>query len=504
MPSYLYDRLSAQDNAFLLWETPNLHMHVSTAQIYAAGPLRRADGGIDFEALRDGIAGALPRIPRYRQRLQWIPFERHAVWVDDPHFDLAYHVRHTSLPRPGSDAQLKALAARITAQQLDRNRPLWEIWVVEGLSGDRFALVSKIHHCMIDGSSGVGIADILMSTDPDARPPAPPRFLPRPLPSARELLGDALFRRLGLPLVALRGIRALRREGEELRAELSARLRALAETAGWGARPPSRTPINRPVGPHRKVDWIEFSLADVRAVRKALGCTVNDVVLATVTGALRSFLARRQVRPAEIDFRVSAPVSVRGADERDRLGNRVSSWIVPLPLHESEPLAQLAAIHEQTRELKTSRQALGIETINAIAEWTTSSLLSLGARASSRAANTIVTNVPGPQHPLYLLGAEMLAMAPMVPLLEEMGLGIALISYNGRLFWGFNADPDQLPDLADFAGEVREAFARLATAAGVAVGDERVVNLDPQAQPDRRSRRRQAPRAAASSAGPRS
>jgi WS/DGAT/MGAT family acyltransferase len=488
MPAYSYERLSAQDNAFLLWETPNLHMHVSTVQTYAAGPLRQSDGGIDFNALRDGIAAALPRIPRYRQRLQWIPFERHAVWVDDPHFDLAYHVRHTALPKPGSETQLKALAARVMAQQLDRNRPLWEIWVVEGLDGDRFALISKIHHCMIDGSSGVGIADILMSSDPDHRPEAPPRYLPRPVPSARELLADALKRRLQLPLLALRGLQALRREGEELREELGARLRAIALAAGWGAHPPSATPINREVGPHRKVDWIQFSLADVRAVRKALGCTVNDVVLATVTGALREFLSRRQVRATDIDFRASAPVSVRSADERDQLGNRVSSWVVKLPIHESEPLRQLEAIHELTRELKESRQALGIETINAIAEWTTSSLLSLGAQASSRAANTIVTNVPGPQQPLYLLGAEMLSMAPMVPLLEEMGLGIALISYNGKLCWGFNADPDQLPDLADFAALVRESFRRLARAAGVAVGDERVVNLDPQAKPERRRR----------------
>ncbi len=504
MPSYTFERLSAQDNAFLLWETPNLHMHVSTAQIYRAGPLRRPDGGIDFSALRDGIASALPRIPRYRQRLQWIPFERHAVWVDDPYFDIAYHVRHTALPRPGSEAQLKALAARIMAQQLDRNRPLWEIWVVEGLDGDRFALISKTHHCMIDGSSGMGIADILMSTDPEQRPEPPPRFLPRPVPSARELLADALLRRLRLPLVALRGLQALRHEGEEIRQEFAARLRAIAETAGWGVHPPSRTPINQTVGPHRKIDWIEFSLADVRAVRKALGCSVNDVVLATVSGAIRNFLSRRQVRPSEIDFRVSAPVSVRSDDERGKLGNRVSSWVVRLPLRESDPLRQLEAIHELTRDLKTSRQALGIETINAIADWTTSSLLSLGAQASSRAANTIVTNVPGPQQPLYLLGAEMLTMAPMVPLLEEMGLGIALISYNGKLCWGFNADPDQLPDLADFAVLVREAFRRLAKAAGVAVGDERVVNLDPQAQPERRQRRRAAAGAVSAAAAPRS
>ncbi|NQZ95861.1 MAG: wax ester/triacylglycerol synthase family O-acyltransferase [Myxococcales bacterium] len=500
MPSYSYDRLSAQDNAFLLWETPEVHMHVSATQIYKAGPLKTPDGGIDIAAIKQAMSRNLHRIPRYRQKLQWIPVENHAVWVDDSHFNIDFHIRHTSLPRPGSEEQLKKLAARIMAQQLDRARPLWEIWVVEGLEGDRFAFISKTHHCMIDGASGIGIADILMSTSPDAELAEAPVFIPRTAPTSSELFTDSVRRRLSLPFEFVRSVRRFRDEVDDFRDEVTARVSAVRELMGWSASPPSKTPINQKVGPHRKIDWLEMPLADVKAVRKALDCTVNDVVLTTVTGAVRDFLMRRQVRPEEIDFRVSAPVSVRREGDH-QLGNQVSSWVVALPVAESDPKEQLAAIHEETQRLKESKQALGIETIIAIADWTTSSLLSMGAQASSAATNTIVTNVPGPQMPLYMLGAEMMSMFPQVPLLPNLGLGIALISYNGRVCWGFNADADMIPDLDAFKELIAKSFARLATAAEVTLSDGDVINLDPEA-PKKKTRSRRSRAAAKPSAPP--
>jgi len=470
VPRYSYERLPVQDHAFLLFETPELHMHVASTQIFELGPLETSQGGVDYAQIKRFIGSVLHRIPRYRQKLRWIPIENAPVWVDDEHFDLDYHVRHTSLPRPGSDTQLKQLSARVEAQPLDRARPLWEIWVVEGLSGGRFALISKIHHCMIDGSSGVEIGQILQSATPDRTIRRAPAYLPRPAPTDAELLRDALTRRLSAPLRALGGLRAFRRETENLWSELGVRARALRDTFAAQTAPSSDTPINARVGPHRLVDWWSTSLSDMKALRRALGCTVNDVVLTVVTGAFREFLIRRRVRPDEIDFRVQAPVSVRREEERGRLGNRISAWLIRLPLEEADPLRQLERIHETTRELKDSHQALGVEMMTQVLELMPTALLSLGAQAISGSMNSIVTNVPGPQFPLYLLGAEMLAMYPLVPLFPHVGLGIALISYNGQVCWGFNADRALVPDLAAFVAGTEASFRRVADAAGVKLG----------------------------------
>ena len=226
MPRYAFERLSAQDNSFLLFEEPGLYMHVSSTQIFELGPLAVQGGGVDYERIRRFIGSVLHRIPRYRQKLAWTPLEGRPVWIDDPEFDLGYHVRHTALPRPGSDAQLKKLAGRVMAQHLDRERPLWELWVVEGLSDDRFALIGKIHHCMIDGMSGMDISVILQSTDPNAlEPEEAPDFIPRPAPSPSELLREAVKVRLGAPLRALRGWRHFQDEAEDVSEEISARLR---------------------------------------------------------------------------------------------------------------------------------------------------------------------------------------------------------------------------------------------------------------------------------------
>ncbi|MFQ5697221.1 MAG: wax ester/triacylglycerol synthase family O-acyltransferase [Myxococcota bacterium] len=457
-----YDRLSAQDTTFLAMEGPNTQMHVAGLLIFESDPLANEDGGVDFESIRKATGALLHEVPRYRQKLLWVPFIEQPVWVDDPDFHLDYHVRHTSLPRPGSAAQLKRMAARIMSQSLDRNRPLWEMWVIEGLEGGRFATLSKIHHCMIDGVAGVDLAMILLSTRPEREIAEPPPFVPRPAPTRRELLRDELIHRATLPLRSLGDLRGLRREPAALRRELGARARALAELIGWAIRPPSATPINGPLGPQRRFDWLDLPLAPVKEMRRAVGCSVNDVVLTLVTGALRRYLQRRNVDPGSLDFRVSAPVSVRRDTERGRLGNRVSSWIVRLPLDEADPLAQLSAIHQTTRELKRSNQALGVEVMMQVAEWTPPVLLSLGAQAASGPINSIVTNVPGPQFPLYLLGARLLEMVPVVPLLDRIGLGVALFSYDGHLFWGFNADAALVPDLELIAQGIRAGFVELA------------------------------------------
>jgi diacylglycerol O-acyltransferase / wax synthase len=496
MRHFSYERLSAQDFSFLVFENPSVHMHVAATQIFEAGALKTADGGIDIEAIKRFIESVLHRVPRYRQRLQWIPIENRPVWVDDHHFHLGYHIRHTSLPRPGGNEQLKRLSARIMAQQLDRNRPLWETWVVEGLQGDRFAVINKIHHCMIDGVSGVDLAQILLSPFPEYDIGDAPRYVARSAPTGWELFRSAMLERVTLPLQLINGVREFRRQTEDVGHDLLVRAQAIRELLGWAVRPTSDTPFNGHLGPHRRFDWLTLPLTSFKAVSKKLECSINDLVLATVTGAVREFLMYRHVHPDDIDFRIAAPVSVRREEERGRMGNRVSSWIVRLPIAEPEPLKRLQAIHEVTQELKASKQAVGVQMMMAIAEWTPGVLLSLGARAASGPINMIVTNVPGPQFPLYMLGAKLVELFPQVPLLENTGLGVALFSYDGKLAWGFNADYELLPDLRTFVKLIDASFRELATAAGVTVeraarepGATEVVDLRPSRGAGQRKRR---------------
>jgi len=463
MPRYAYDRLTALDNSFLLLEKPTSYMHVASTQIHKTGPLRTEGGGVDAARIRKLLAALLHRIPRYRQKLAWIPFENHAVWVDDENFSLDFHLRHTALPRPGTEEQLKRLSARIMQQHLDRSRPLWEMWIVEGLEDDRFAIISKTHHCMIDGASGVDIMRVLMSPEPDSEIPDEPSWVPRPAPSGLELMRHEFLRRARLPFEILRGAASAIRTAESVRFDLMTRIRALTEALGGSLRLPSETPFNREIGPHRRFDWMTLELADIKKLRKALGGSLNDIVLTIVTGAVRSFLRARHVNPDKLDFRVMAPVSVRSENEKGVLGNRVSAWIVPLPVGESDRRVQLERITERTTRLKESKSAVGAESLMQAAEYTPSTLLALGARNITRLLpfNLVVTNVPGPQAPMYMLGAEMLECFPHVPLTDRLGLGIALMSYNGRLCWGFNADYDLVPDLREFVAAIEGSFREL-------------------------------------------
>lgn len=486
MTHYKYDRLSAQDNDFLRWEKPNLPMHGCATQIFETGNLATKEGGIDFETIQRGMEGILHRIPRYRQKLAWIPGTDRAVWVDDAHFSLKYHMRHTALPRPGNDEQLKHLVERVLERPLDRERPLWEIWVVEGLAGGRFATIGKTHHCMVDGASGVDVAQNLFSTTREYSIPKAQRFVPRPRPSDAELRRDDWLRWASLPGRAVDGFTRFVRDTESVADEVGARMRALGQLARYKFVPASDTPLNGSVGPHRRIDWFAMSLDEIKAVRRARGCSVNDVVLATVAGAVRDFLIERQVRPDGLEFRVAAPVNVRSGRHRDRIGNQVSTWIVPLPLHLADPLAQLAEIHRVTQEFKGSHQATAVKMVEAVHEWLPIDIQSLSAGTQ----NIIVTNVPGPQFPLYLLGAELRELYVHAPLIENLGMVVGLISYNGRVFWGFNADYDLVPDLADFVALVKRSFARLADAAGVRTAAASPVEVRGKPQPSKEPHRR--------------
>ncbi|HUE29802.1 MAG TPA: wax ester/triacylglycerol synthase family O-acyltransferase [Verrucomicrobiae bacterium] len=463
-----YDRLSFLDNSFLITESPTNHMHVAGTASYAAGPLKRPDGGIDIDRIRDYVASRLHLIPRYRQVLAWTPIEGHPVWVDDAHFNIDYHVRHTSLPRPGDAPQLKRLSGRIMSQQLDRSKPLWEMWIVEGLEGgDRFAVITKVHHCMIDGMSSVDLLEVLLKPQATDTIEPGPRWIPRPAPRPRDLLWAEAMRRASMPFDLVRDFRRFLAEAEDPRSDLRAMLRAVRDTVRSTLRQVSDTPLNEQIGPHRRFDWLAMDLEDVKAVRKALGGSLNDVVLATVTGAVAGFLEQRRVNVELIRFRVMAPVSVRTREERGTFGNRVSAWMIDLPLAERDPRRRLEKIREQTERLKESKQALGAEVLTRVVEWTPSTLLSLGGRMVTRALpfNLVVTNVPGPQVPLYLLGARMLDNYGQVPLTDYLGLGVVLFSYAGTLCWGFTADWDLVPDVAEFVAGIEAAFAELRQAA---------------------------------------
>lgn len=467
MPRYAYERLSAQDYSFLLAEAENAPMHVSAIGILEAKALQNPEGGIDIARFQAAIEAILHWIPRYRQKLAWIPVENWPTWVDDRHFDLGYHIRHIALPAPGTRDQLREIAGRIFSRRLDRQRPLWEIWVIEGLEkGSQVAILNKIHHCMIDGAAGADLSTILFSPSPQFEAGKPLPYYPRPAPTGFELLSDRLREALAAPQHVLQTARKL--AGDERAAlldDLAARARSLAELAGLAFQPASESPINGELSPNRRIDWLTMPLDDVRELRGALRCTINDVVLATVTEALRRYLFRRRVDASTLDFRVSIPVNTRSAEHEKQMGNHVSTWIIRLPLEQKDPLDQVDAIRAQTAERKQSNSALALDTVMRAAEYLPVGLLKRGVGLVQGQVNTIVTNVPGPQFPLYTVGARLLGMYPIVPLIPGCGLGIALFSYEGKLCWGLNADHHLIPNLEDFTEDLRSAFEALRKAA---------------------------------------
>jgi WS/DGAT/MGAT family acyltransferase len=459
-----YERLSALDATFLAIETPAVHMHVGAVHIFQGAPFRAADGSLDFERIHALSEPALRRSGRFRQRLESIPVFGHPVWVDDPQFNLNYHLRHTSLPQPGDARQLKRLAGRIFSQKLDRHRPLWEMWIVEGLEDGRFAVITKIHHCMIDGIASADLMAGFMQGSPhDALPTASGRWVPRPPPTGAQLFREELRRRASLPGKAISAGLSVLREPLRTLSRAEGAVEAVGEALTHALGSASATPINDPVGPYRRFDWTRMDLSAVKQVKTRLGGTVNDVVLAIVSGAMREFLGRRSVSTEGLDFRAMLPVNVRTEDQRGKLGNRVAFLMARLPLHEKDPQARLQAVIETTHELKASSTVAGGELLEEISDWTTGALFAGLSQitALTRSYNMVVTNIPGPQFPVYLAGTTMDEIYPLVPLFSNQGLGIAIFSYNGGLFWGFNADWDAVPDLHDLVSLVDQEFEAL-------------------------------------------
>jgi diacylglycerol O-acyltransferase / wax synthase len=457
------DRLTGLDSSFLHLEDGATHMHVAGAAILEG----RAPA---YDELIEHVLSRLHLVPRYRQRLAFVPFgQGRPVWVDDPHFNVAFHVRHTALPSPGGDAQLKRLCGRIFSQALDRSRPMWELWLVEGLADDRFALLSKTHHALVDGISGVDIATVLFDRSPEPTGVAPERErAPRPLPTDAQLLADALLERATAPAEIARSVRAALRGPRQVAAKLGGAAQGLGAIARAGLRSAPPSPLNVRIGPHRRFTWVRGDLQQFKVVKNALGGTVNDVVLAAVAGALGRYLQRHDEPIDDTVLRAMVPVSVRADVERGALGNRVAAMWAGLPIGEADPIKRLHTISREMSGVKESGQAVGAQVLTELTGFAPPTIMAQAARISAhqRMFNLVVTNVPGPQFSLYMLGRRLQEMFPMVPLAANQALGIAIMSYDGQLNFGLNADYDALPDVERLAEDLTDAIAELLQAAG--------------------------------------
>ena len=459
------DRLTALDAGFLHLERSGAHMHVAAIFVFDGDPPA-------YDELVEAIEARMHLVPRYRQKLAHVPLgQGRPVWVDDPHFNARYHLRHSALPAPGSDEQLKNLAGRLFASPLDRTKPLWELNLVEGLDGGRFAIISKTHHALVDGVSGVDITSVIFDTSPDPSPVGAEAraWLARPEPTGAELLADALLERTTVPAEAARGVRAVTRAPRHVLARAGEWLVGVGAMAWAGLNPAPPSPFNVPIGPHRRYTWVDADLAQFKAIKDELGGTVNDVVLAAVTLALGRFLRRRGEQTEGLVLRAMVPVSVRADAQRGALGNQVAAMWAPLPVGNDDPRAVLADISEAMRGLKESGQAVGAQALTSLADFAPPTIMSQAARLQSRQRffNLVVTNVPGPQTPLYLLGRHLQAFYPVVPLAHHQALGIAIMSYDGRLGFGLLGDYDAMPDLEQLAADLETAIAALSRAAGV-------------------------------------
>ena len=468
-----YERLSVLDRFFLDTEGDCTHMHIAAVMMFDARPLRNASGGIRVDEVRQYIESRIHLIPRYRQKLMVTPITRHPYWVDDKDMNLDYHVRHTSLPKPGSVRQLKRLAARVMSQKLDRGKPLWEIWIVEGLADDRFAIIAKTHHCLIDGLGGVDLMTVLFDRSFNRNPLEVHPWSPPPPPMPSALLKDEFFHGLSLPGEAARASLRYLANPAKACADAGNGVSMLAEIAGIGLRRASDTPLNRAIGPHRRFDWATVDLGILKAIKNELGGSINDVILATVAGAVGRFLELRgvsSIQQSRMDFRVFSPVSVESPNSAAG-SSQVTGIVCPLPIASRDGRERLDLVRQSTEHIQSIQDAVSADTISNAEGWMVPNLLSLGARVAmrSRAYNLVVTNVPGPQHPLDLLGAKLLEPYPLAPLFVRQTLGIGLFSYAGKLCWGINADWDQIPDLHDFVRNLRLSLQELISAAKIEV-----------------------------------
>ncbi|HVU72194.1 MAG TPA: wax ester/triacylglycerol synthase family O-acyltransferase [Mycobacteriales bacterium] len=457
------DRLSALDVSFLYMEEPTTAMHVGGLAVFDPP----ADHPFDYDALLDLIEARIALVPRYRQKVRWVPARLgNPVWVDDPDFDVSYHVRRSALPRPGTDEQLRELVGRLQSRQLDRARPLWEMYLVEGLENGRIAVVTKTHHAMVDGVSAVDIGSVILDLTPTPRETPADDWDPQPEPSRAGLLLGAVNDWLRRPLDMAESVRGNIVDAKATAAKVGAVVGGLAAALRVQARPAPASPLNVTIGEQRRFGTAATDLDDYKRVRKAHGGTVNDVVLATVAGALRAWLLTRgePVTPATT-LRAMVPVSVRTDDQQGAGGNHVSSYFVDLPIGEPNAVMRLHQISYAMRAHKESGQSVAADAIVAMAGFAPPNLHALGARLGSglsrRLFNVVVTNVPGPQFPLYAAGAKMLAMYPVVPLSKGQGVSIGLTSYDGGVYYGLNADRDAMPDVDVLASCIEESLVEL-------------------------------------------
>jgi len=452
------DRLSPLDASFLHIEHDEYPMHIASVAIFE-GPPPSQD---DFSAM---VASKLDLVPRYRQRVRFVPLQLgRPVWVDDPHFHLDYHLRRTALPAPGGDAELRNLVGRVMSQPLDRARPLWEMWIVEGLGEGRWAVASKTHHCLVDGVSGTDLLTVVMDDGPQPRRARPARWRPAAEPGVAQLVGDALRERITSPTEILRGARSALRGPRRAASGLLEIARGLG-SLGHLAQSGTASSLNGVVGPHRRWAWASCSLADVKKIRATHGGTVNDVVLAVITRGFRDLLKARKEPVEGRVVRSMVPVSVRRPDERGSYNNRVSTMFADLPVGIADPVKRLEAIRAQMNELKESKQAVAAEALTSLSGFAPPVLLALGMRLFSRLpqrmVQTVTTNVPGPQQPLYACGRRMLAAYPYVPLAATVRIGIAIFSYHGQLTFGVTGDYDTCADLDVLCRSIEHGVAEL-------------------------------------------
>jgi diacylglycerol O-acyltransferase / wax synthase len=454
------DRMSATDAGFYFAESPNTPLHVGSVSVFE-GP---APSYGDLVRL---LLGKLPQVPRYRQRVQPVPLHAgRPLWVDDEHFQVLYHVRHTAVPRPGSAEQLRNLAGRVLGQRLDMTKPLWEVWLVEGLDAegredDRWALISKVHHCMVDGIAGTDLMQLVFDAAPDAPHPQPVKWTPEPGPSTVSMVVDGLRDTVVRParqLVALPGLELVRQAPQALLRRGTALASALPGLARQVSTPIART-LNGPTGPHRRWAWTETSLDEIKQIRAGLGGTVNDVVLTAITRAFRDLLDGRGELTEGLVVRSMVPISVRQVGERGTLNNQVSAVFVDLPVAEPDPVRRLATLRDQMTEYKRVMNALDARSIIALGEFVAPTLLALGTRAGVRAGRwwtqAVTTNVPGPRVPLYVLGRQMTALYPYVPIGAGSRVSIGIYSYRRAMTFGINADFDAFPDIDVLARGIR-------------------------------------------------
>jgi diacylglycerol O-acyltransferase / wax synthase len=459
----MVERLTRLDASFLYLEEPDTPMHVGGVLI-----LERPAGGVD--ALAALVAARLPLVPRYRQRVAEVPGHlANPVWVDDTEFDIAYHVRRSGLPRPGTEAQLLDLVSRLTSRPLDRTRPLWEAYLVEGLSGNRVAVVTKTHPALVDGLSALDIGQVLLDVDPEAPTPAAGEWLPRRPPSGVQLVWAALDEYARRPSALVDTARDAVTDVRSTAARLTGVVGGLLRTARKTIMPAPNSPLNASLGRQRRVAVARADLGDLKKIRKAHGGTVNDVLLTVVTGALREWLLSRG-EPVVVGTSVRALVPVSMRDEDAAAGNRVSSYLVDLPVGEPNPRVRLTRLSYAMRGIALHGQSVGADSLIALTGFAPPTLHALGARAarglSRRLFNLVVTNVPGPQLPLYAAGSRMLEVFPVVPLVRGQGLSIGMTSYDGRVFFGLNADREGVGDVDVLADLIEQEVSELVERAG--------------------------------------